>query len=68
MFARLVLGASICFGGGGGGGGLVILIFSGLVLWDYWVQMSESRIPLKLVLWGMRDVAFSSISLMNRLN
>ena len=33
-----------------------------LVIWDIWVKRPESRIPLKPVLRGMRDVAVSSIS------
>ena len=39
-----------------------MLLLHILFLWDYWVQTSESRIPLKPMLWGVRDVAFSSIS------
>ena len=45
---------------------IVLLFLHFLVLCDYWVQASESRIPLTPMLMGFRDVAFSS-SFMNRL-
>ena len=33
-----------------------------LLTWHNWVQLLESRTPFKSVVWGMRNVAFSSIS------
>ena len=40
---------------------IVLIFFHILVLREYWV-LTESRIPLKPVLWGVRIVAFSIIS------
>ena len=40
----------------------IVLFLHFLDLWDEWVQTSESRILLKLALWGVMDAAFSSIS------
>ena len=45
---------------------MVLIFFHILVLQEYWV-LTESRIPLKAVLRGMRIVALS-ISSHNRLN
>ena len=46
---------------------IVLMIFRSLVIQEYWV-LTESRTPLKPVLWGMRIVALSTIVLINRLN
>ena len=44
-----------------------IFSYSAMVLREYWV-LTESRIPLKPVLGGMRIVAQCPLVLMNRLN
>ena len=42
---------------------LLTFIFSQfLIIWDCWIQTSESRIPLKRVQGGSEDDVFSSIS------